>query len=164
MDEARKKEIVIDTEKLSKLLNTPVIGMSARSGEGMVELKETIYEACKRSVKRNDSNICKKHEEIDSEKYVRKSFEIASEVVTFTKEDYDKKDRKLDKILTNKLTGIPIMLCLLMLIFWITIVGANFPSSVLFDFFTLIGDKLLICFQNIGAPEWLSRTSYIWCI
>ena len=156
MDEARKKGIIVDTKKLSKILNTPVIGMSARSGEGILELKETLHEMCKRELIRNNSRICREEYEIDSEKYVKESSKIASEVVIFTKEDYDKKDRKLDKILTSKLTGIPIMVLLLMIIFWITIVGANYPSSILFDFFNMIGDKLLIWFNNINAPSWLS--------
>lgn len=164
MDEARKKGIVVDTEKLSKLLNVPVIGLSARSGEGIVELKETMHEASKRMTKKREKDTFINYENIDSEEYVKISSQIASQVVTFTKEDYDKKDRKLDKIFTSKLIGIPIMLLLLMIIFWITIVGANYPSSILFDFFTFIGDKLLIWFENIGAPEWVSRFINIWCI
>lgn len=158
MDEARKKGIIVDTEKLSKMLKTPVIGMSARSGEGIFELKETIYEIAK--VKKRNM----KKDKIDSEKYVKESARIANEVIKFTKKDYDKKDRKLDKIFTSKLTGIPIMLCLLMVIFWITIVFANYPSSILFDFFALIGDKLLILFEDIGAPKWLTRITYFRCI
>lgn len=155
MDEARKKGIIVDTNKLSKLLNIPVIGMSARSGEGLFELKETIAEAAKKSIKRNNSEICR-NKEIDSEKYVKKSAKISAETVIFTKEDYDKKDRKLDKLLTSKFTGIPIMLLLLMVIFWITIVGANYPSTVLFDFFNNVGEKLLILLNKINAPNWLS--------
>lgn len=145
----------MDTEKLSKILNIPVIGMSARSGEGIFELKETIHEFAKRKVKRRNSEIFRKNE-FDSEKYVEESSKLAKEVVIFTKEDYDKKDRKLDKIFTSKLTGIPIMLLLLMIIFWITIVGANYPSSILFDFFSFAGDKLLEWFNAINAPAWLS--------
>lgn len=164
MDEARKKGIVIDIEKLSKLLNTPVVGMSARNGEGIDELKEIINEVSKRKIKKNNSRICKNNMEIDSEKYVKQSFKIATESVKFTKNDYDKNDRKWDKILTSKITGIPIMLCLLMFIFWITIVGANYPSSLLFDFFNFIGEKLLIFLENINAPKWVSRFISIWCI
>ena len=156
MDEARKKGIVVNTEKLSKLLGTPVIGMSARSGEGIFELKEMINEIAKKDVKRENSGLCGSREKIDSEKYVKESAKISKEVVTFTKDDYDKKDRKWDKILTSKLTGIPIMLLLLMLIFWITIVGANYPSEVLFEFFNWGGEKLLALLNNIGAPTWLS--------
>ena len=38
---------------------------------------------------------------------------------------------KLDKILTSKKTGIPIMLIMFAIIFWITIKGANYPSELL---------------------------------
>lgn len=40
-------------------------------------------------------------------------------------------DRFIDKIVTNKLTGFPIMFLLLAIVFWLTIVGANYPSSIL---------------------------------
>ena len=40
-------------------------------------------------------------------------------------------DRKIDRILTSKTFGIPIMIGLLGLIFWITIEGANIPSELL---------------------------------
>jgi ferrous iron transport protein B len=40
-------------------------------------------------------------------------------------------DSKIDKIVTSKVWGFPIMLLLLALILWITIIGANYPSSML---------------------------------
>ncbi|WKD85582.1 Fe(2+) transporter FeoB [Polaribacter huanghezhanensis] len=40
-------------------------------------------------------------------------------------------DSKIDKIVTSKIWGFPIMLLLLALILWITIIGANYPSSML---------------------------------
>ncbi len=44
---------------------------------------------------------------------------------------YNERDRKLDRILTSKRFGIPIMLLLLGVVFWITIVGANYPSGLI---------------------------------
>src|SRR5690606_9117498 len=43
LDEARRKNILIDTEKLSGELNVPVIGTNARKKEGFKELKDAIY-------------------------------------------------------------------------------------------------------------------------
>jgi len=40
-------------------------------------------------------------------------------------------DFKLDKILTSRIYGFPIMLALLSLVFWLTIQGANIPSAFL---------------------------------
>lgn len=40
-------------------------------------------------------------------------------------------EQKLDRLLTGRWTGIPMMLILLALVFWITITGSNYPSSML---------------------------------
>ena len=40
-------------------------------------------------------------------------------------------DRKLDELLTSKVLGFPLMLLILAVVFWITIEGANVPSSML---------------------------------
>ncbi|MCI8587499.1 MAG: ferrous iron transporter B [Clostridia bacterium] len=82
---------------------------------------------------------------------------ICSESVSFKRNSSSSLDRKLDKILTSKKFGIPIMLLFLALIFWITIVGANYPSQLLSDFFATIQDKLLTFASNVGAPTWLSE-------
>lgn len=42
MDEAKRKKIKIDLKELSNLLGIPVVGTSARSGEGLEELKDVI--------------------------------------------------------------------------------------------------------------------------
>ncbi|MDR1065830.1 MAG: ferrous iron transport protein B [Clostridiales bacterium] len=46
---------------------------------------------------------------------------------------YNRSDRTLDKIFMGKLTGGPIMLAVLAAVFWITIIGANYPSQFLSD-------------------------------
>ena len=40
-------------------------------------------------------------------------------------------DRTIDRLVTSRLWGFPIMLLLFTLVFWITIIGANYPSQVL---------------------------------
>ena len=44
MDEAEKKGMKIDVERLSEILKAPVVPMSAINGEGIDELKDAIYE------------------------------------------------------------------------------------------------------------------------
>ncbi len=63
------------------------------------------------------------------------------------------KKLKLDRILTNKLTGIPIMIIMLMALFWISIVGANYPSDLLFKLFVSVGDYLKEFCININIPS-----------
>ena len=48
------------------------------------------------------------------------------------------------------------MLLFLGIIFWITIVGANYPSEILFSFFKWIQEKLVIFANYINLPTWLS--------
>lgn len=40
-------------------------------------------------------------------------------------------DKRLDRILTSPLTGYPIMIGLFLVVIWLTVVGANYPSSFL---------------------------------
>ncbi|WP_330396860.1 nucleoside recognition domain-containing protein [Anaeromicrobium sediminis] len=64
-------------------------------------------------------------------------------------------DTRLDNLFTSKFTGYPIMFILLGLIFWITIAGANVPSSILADMFFFIEDKITNVFMYLNAPNWL---------
>ena len=69
---------------------------------------------------------------------VKKSEKIAMEVVNYDNKNYKQKDLKVDKITTSKLFGIPLIILLLMVIFWLTIKGANYPSNLLFQFFSFL--------------------------
>ncbi|MGI6424694.1 MAG: ferrous iron transport protein B, partial [Tepidanaerobacteraceae bacterium] len=51
MDEARRKRIDIDTDKLSKILGVPVVGTNARDGEGLEHLKEMIRKVATGEIK-----------------------------------------------------------------------------------------------------------------
>ena len=74
-------------------------------------------------------------------------------VVTFNIVNYDKKERKIDKILTSKIWGIPIMLLMLFVIFYITISGANYPSSLMFNFFASLENKIFNFLEFIHLPN-----------
>ncbi len=84
-----------------------------------------------------------------------KSEEIYLNCVTLKEKNYNEKDRKIDKFLTSKLTGIPIMLLLLFFVFWITIVGANYPSQILADFLFFMQDKITTVFENLHIPNYI---------
>ena len=87
---------------------------------------------------------------------VKRAEEVSKEVCTFENGDYGARDRKIDKILTSKIFGIPIMILFLGIIFWITIVGANYPSELLFNLFNSIQNKLINFANYIHFPQWLS--------
>jgi len=65
-------------------------------------------------------------------------------------------DRTLDKILTSRYLGFPIMFLILGVVFWVTIEGANVPSGIIA---TLLVDTLHPIFKNFAdsfMPWWLS--------
>ncbi|MBE6797260.1 MAG: ferrous iron transport protein B [Ruminococcaceae bacterium] len=65
----------------------------------------------------------------------------------------DNRDRKIDKIITHKLFGPLIIFCMLALIFWITISGANYPSNLLNSFFTSLEGGIFDLLIRIGLPN-----------
>lgn len=80
---------------------------------------------------------------------------VCNGALFYDKNTYNKSDRKIDKILTNKLTGYPIMICLLAIIFWLTIIGANYPSGLISSLLFWLQDRFTEFFQYINAPDWL---------
>lgn len=80
---------------------------------------------------------------------------ICRGAVVFGNEKYGDGDRRIDRILTSKLTGYPIMLAMLAVIFWLTITGANYVSELLSAGLFGIQDLLTALFERVGAPDWL---------
>lgn len=78
---------------------------------------------------------------------------ISKKCVKTEDDDYNRHDRKLDKILTSKITGFPIMLALLGVIFWLTIIGANYPSAFLSKLLFSFEPRLLNFFTNLHISE-----------
>lgn len=90
-----------------------------------------------------------------AEGIVKKAEEICADCVFLPQDRADARDRRLDRILTGRLTGIPIMLLLLCGILWLTITGANVPSALLSRGLFRIQDCLTELFVFLGAPDWL---------
>ena len=70
---------------------------------------------------------------------------------------YGERQLKIDRLLTRRLTGIPVMLALLALIFYITIRGANGPSDLLYALFERLGAAMAEGLRGLHAPEALTR-------
>lgn len=237
LDEATKKGIQIDLDELSLYLGVPVVGTAARSGEGLDELKDAVFDVAAGERKvfgtkiKYNSNLekaitkleniiedsklfddktfsylskrflalrlidCDKkldnsikeyfnfslvehktinkafteiHNELENigmkqddirdiivEGIVAKAREIYAHCTCLCDKCYSRRDRKLDKILTSKLTGIPIMLLLFGVIFYITISGANYPSELLSMAFSKIQEWLYGLFDLLHSPPFL---------
>lgn len=229
LDEAKKKKIDVDLNKLSELLGVRVVGTSARSNVGLDELLSNIdltFGESRKSKKvkynqyvedaikvisdaiiLNDDSINKRwvalnllrddellRDKIEEELMIDLSDEkidnsikqartllldgditineiddvltesinneaslISSKVVSYLNEDYDKRDRKLDKILTKKSTGIPIMIILFAFIFWLTITGSNYPSMLLQSVLFKFENVLFNFFSYLHIPNFVNE-------
>ncbi|HWQ51585.1 MAG TPA: ferrous iron transport protein B [Terriglobales bacterium] len=231
MDEAKKKKIAVDLSLLEERLGVPVVGASARSGQGLAELMERVAavtdgsfaakplrvaysEEIERAVSSlepavsaalegrvnarwvalklldGDGSLLRSLEnylgydlsrdeavaqalaaargllaeaEIPPErlrdlvvtKIVLTCEALGRETVTFGEKEYAQRDRKIDRLLTSKLTGIPIMLALLFGVFWLTITGANVPSGLLAQGLFSLEDNISGILLRAGAPVWL---------
>lgn len=224
LDEAEKKKIVVDTDELSLHLGVPVVGICARKGTGIIELKNEVESVIfhKRkyyptSVKYNNcieesvnqltpylSDICPTVKLqrffalrlLENDKYINNTIKssknnielkrtlnnillnskiseenlrdeivetilkkceyIYNKVVTLNNPNYNLRDRKIDKILTSKITGIPIMILLLAFIFWLTIIGANYPSQWLSNLFEWLYVIITNSLNSINTPSILT--------
>ena len=220
LDEAKKKKIKIDLDKLSSELGIPVVGTTARKKKTLTNLIKTLEKVCNGNIKPNPKkvsyskdieksiseisnilevetslpkqlyrwvslklldgepkilNSIQENFSIDINKFdafkklnenfkdvivssiMDKAEKICKKVCTFENENYSSRDRKIDKILTSKYLGFPIMILFLGLIFWLTIVGANYPSQILFTFFGWIQEKLVIFANFVHCPEWIAN-------
>lgn len=86
---------------------------------------------------------------------VKAAEKICQETVTFENEAYTEMDRKIDRVLTSRFGGYPVMLLLLALTFWLTITGANYPSRMLAEGLFWIQERLTDFFHFIHAPDWI---------
>ncbi len=231
LDEARKKKISINLKELSKQLGVPVVGTSARSGKGLNELMDAVYEVTNRKFPTSplkikyDENIEQaicliepivnslSHSKLSGRwialklldgdesllgtlqryldfsltenptlakqldeaqrflsqagigrdqfrdrmvsRIVSAAEEISAKAVTIENKKYNRTDRKIDSVLTSRVFGIPIMLCLLGLVFWLTITGANVPSEMIASFLFGIEDRLSGFLVWAGVPPWV---------
>ncbi|MBM3265590.1 MAG: ferrous iron transporter B [candidate division Zixibacteria bacterium] len=86
--------------------------------------------------------------------------QIARKVVHTEKTKSYHVDQAIDRIVTSKIWGLPVMGLLLAVVFWVTIAGANVPSAMLADFFFYLGDQGVALFEAMGLPWWI--TGFVW--
>jgi len=252
MDEAKKKNIVVDLEAIEKDLGVPVVGTSARSGKGLKEMMKKVEALCNGTIKpdprkvhyqqtieeaiapleqglddrlhgrlnsrwlslrlleRDDAFIAKTGRylgfDLMADKEVQDAVhaarkELGKQNITLEKLKDSivscivfsaeaavmgnisfqrnagcagcegcgccagcsihtdgaaaSRDRKIDKILISKYTGIPIMIALLCVVLWLTITGSNYPSQWLADGLFWVQDRLTDFFLWLGSPDWV---------
>lgn len=86
---------------------------------------------------------------------IHRAEEISRTVVSAPESPISPTESLLDRLLTSRRTGYPLMLLLLLLILWLTICGADHPSQLLADMFASGGEVLGGVLIALGLPVWL---------
>lgn len=84
-----------------------------------------------------------------------KAEDIAGRTVKHETSGKGQWDRKIDNVLTSSLWAFPIMFGLLAVVFWITVSGANYPSTLLAAGLFRLEEQLTKLFHLLSAPAWL---------
>ena len=148
LDEAKRKGIEIDLEKLSEILSVPVVGTVARRKSALNQLKSALDKASNKQVERKQIE-----NKIDRDLiFIKEAEEITKSVIKISKTK-DNFDKNLDKVFTGKFTGFITMIIFMCLILWITVWGANYISSGLSFIFLKIEESLkyLFSLMNISS-------------
>ena len=235
LDEAKKKGIEIDLDRLSAILGVPVVGTIARKKKTIDSLLDAILKAChnreslsprpllypsflescihtlesplqqiltkshsylsrwvslklldgdpilQKKIQENlfsdqsesfltshlqsylklcDSILEEHHQnrqnlkDLLSECFIHQA-EIVCQQVLIQRKKANRLEEKLDRILTSKCFGIPIMIAFLGCILWLTIIGANYPSQLLSQFFGKGQELFQNCLIDFSCPDWL---------
>ena len=155
LDEAKKNNVDINLTVLEEELGVKVVGTAARNKIGIKELKESIINFNYNEKK--EKNLDKIKDESFTYNTANKCSNIIKKAVKYNTSNRVKKNHFIDKILTNKYTAIPLMIILMMFIFWLTITGANYPSNLLFELFSSLEDNTYSFFNYINIPVWLNN-------
>jgi len=151
MDEAKKNNIHIDIKKLGTVLGIPVVHTAARSKRGLKHLMAAAESIVKGKVKPEPIEVDYGLSENRTDSRVLTAERVCAECVVFGKAaDY----RKIDRLLTGRAVGIPVMILFFALIFWLTIAGANYPSELLSKGFASLRIPIAAALAN--APARLS--------
>ncbi len=140
------EDIELSIKKISKYLDDKKININTRwLSLRLLEDDKTLIKSLNKELNYDiyeDNELIKlldkEREENINEKVVSQILinakNITDACVSYNNKNYQERNRKIDRILTSKITGIPIMLILFLFVFWITITGANYPSELLSNF------------------------------
>ena len=162
LDEAEKKGIRVDLDVLSEELGCPVTGAAARGGRGLDDLRQALEAAAERpgpaparTQPEKACGGCADCEACRTAELMARASAIADRASDMDREAAGRRDRRLDRLLASRGTGIPVMLLLLAGILWLTMVGANVPSEKLSVLLMGLQEPLRGVFQALDAPWWL---------
>lgn len=167
MDEARKKGTRIDLPALEQGLGIPVVPCTATRGAGLKRLMDTAWAVAQGETPTAPPPIRypaaledpalpeERKQDLRTASYVLRAEEIANDAIRTQASLV--RDRRIDRVLTSRRYGIPVMLLLLAVVFFLTISGANLPSEWLSELLFACSMPLRRALAWIGAPVWMQE-------
>ncbi len=154
MDTAEKQNLEIDVEKLSRLLQVPVVAVKAKQRIGIGELSKQVLSAA------NNKKLPKLEwisDELSAEEihlsltdnaaanrpiFARYNFisDVYQEVVKPKDDAENGVSERIDRVLTHKFFGLVILVAILLLVFQTIFSWANLPMDLLEQGFGVLGD------------------------
>ena len=145
-DEAKKKGIFVDGDKLSAILGVPVVKSTARSGRGINNLLEEIHlistgakHPRAKKVLGND-DFC-----------YEVAQDISNSVVSVTK---TQKESLFDRIMLGRFSSFFALAVIFALVLYLTIRLSNYPSALLKQGLDFAEMKIAEGLFSIGTPKW----------
>ena len=143
MDEAQRLGVQVDLAALAAALGVTVVGVSAGTGAGLDTLREVMVRLAEgeitgpvRPAQPPMERVC------TAQAYARQA-------VDTTPTPQARRQAVWNKRLVSGFTAIPLMLMLLAGVMWLTVAGANLPSSLLSQGFDWLGQQL-----ERGMGDW----------
>ena len=152
IDVANKMDVLIDLERLSKLMGCPVVALVGTRRDGYGKL----FDAIAKSLATSTSDI----DRVQSARSTLEIFTVVDQVVDATVTNSNashKATRSIDAFVLNRFLAIPTFLVVMYLMFLFTInVGSAF-----IDFFDITSNAIFVevprlLLNHISAPTWLT--------
>jgi ferrous iron transport protein B len=167
VDVAEKQSLEINTKKLSKLLQVPVVEVKATQRKGIEELVETVLQTISMGQKKKNYSFSANHSENNlDESFVHLSLQDDNQInkqifarYNFISNLYQESvkpkqteergiSEKIDRILTHKFFGLVILIGILLLVFQTIFSWANLPMDLLEQGFGALGNLV-----RVSMPE-----------
>ncbi len=143
MDEAQRLGVQVDLAALADALGVTVVGVSAGTGAGLDTLREVMAGLAKGEVTGPVRPAQPPMERVHTAQA------YARQAVDTTPTPQARRQAVWNKRMVSGFTAIPLMLVLLAGVMWLTVAGANLPSSLLSQGFDWLGQQL-----ERGMGDW----------
>ena len=143
MDEAKRRGLEINEVRLAEMLGVPVVFTAAGKGEGLPRLLGQIH-----LVVQQPERSCR----IERDAVAEAEY-IAAACISRKADRSDALRKQVDRLMVSRRFGVPLMVMIFVVVIWLTVWGANYPSNLLEYLFDIGYGRLWIWMSH--CPWWL---------